>query len=143
MPSSQLALLEPIINVAKATVVPKKNMTSQARAAISQKYASIVGPMQIYLLYRKPILSQGPPTASGIYHCEANMLIFTLLKFWILSQAAHSAVYIGLKPYVLDYFGGQLSSQSQHCDRGPNRSTHVGRRRYKPGWHFSADQNLQ
>lgn len=74
--------------MAKATAVSKKNMTSRAWAAISQKYASVVGPMQIYLLYRKPILSKGLPTASSIYYSKDNMLIFTTLKFCILSTGS-------------------------------------------------------
>lgn len=52
-------------------------------------------------------------------------------------------MYTALKPCVLDYFVGKLSSQGQHHDSGSTRSTHIPREKYKPDWYFSADQNLQ
>ena len=72
--------------MAKATAVPPQNMTPHAWAAISQKYASVVQPMQVYLLHRKPILSKGLPTASSIYRYD--MLIFARQKFCILSTGS-------------------------------------------------------
>lgn len=79
---SLLALRESTINVAKTTAVSKKSMKSCAWAAIWQKYASIVGSTQIYLLYRKPAHSKGLPTASSIYHCKENTLIFTTVVLY-------------------------------------------------------------
>lgn len=111
--------------MAKATAVPKKNMTSQARAAISQKYASIAGPMHINLLYRTPTLSKGLPTASHIYHQEENSLLFTPLKFCTLITSSTSCSIHRVKATYPRSFGGKLSSQSQHHDRDPTRKEYT------------------
>lgn len=51
-------------------------------------------------------------------------------------------MHVTLKPGVPRYSGGRKSSQSQHYGSRPAGTAQAGRGRYKPDWHFSADQNL-